>query len=339
MSRFIKSKLFRDSLCFSLILTLVAGGYIYFYNYVYSTIDVELSDNKNIDYNSKDYNIKNFVLNSNGKIKKIINKVDTKVVGKQEIVLEVEKFNIVKNVSFYVDVVDKTAPVIKIKDEVINITEGDNINLLDNISSVIDDVDGALSYKELKDVNEKSKKYYTIIGEFNNNLSGNYKLEVKAVDNSFNVSNASFSINVEKPKIVFKKIYNKDAALNSKGDLIASKAESLLGKPYVAFGNDLSGFDCSGFVQYVYSQYGIGVSRSSTTQANDGVGISYDNAKPGDILIWGYSNGYITHSAIYVGNDLMIHAANSSTGVIRSSVSGWTRGSNVEVLYVRRLEI
>lgn len=336
MSRFYKNKLLKKSLCFILILLIITFGYILFYNYVYSSIDVKVKNDKNIAYNSKDYNIENFVLNSNGKIKRVLNKIDTKVVGKQEVILEVTKFNISKNVSFYVDIIDNVSPVITIKEKVINITEGEELDLNSNILSVIDDVDGSISYISSNDVNEKSKKYYTINSDFNKDIAGNYEVEVKAVDNNLNISKESFTVNVE-PKVIFKKIYNKDAAANSKGEAIATLAENLIGRAYVAFGNDLSGFDCSGFVQYVYSQNGIGISRGSSTQASDGVGISYDNAKPGDILIWGYSNGYVTHSAIYIGNDTMIHAANPSTGVIRSSVSGWTRGSNVEVLYVRRL--
>ena len=82
---------------------------------------------------------------------------------------------------------------------------------------------------------------------------------------------------------------------------------------------------------------GIGVSRSSYTQAYDGVGVSYAEAQPGDILIWGH-NGVVTHSALYVGNGMMIHATNPSQGVALSSVSGWENGSYDTLMAVRRIQ-
>lgn len=114
-------------------------------------------------------------------------------------------------------------------------------------------------------------------------------------------------------------------------------AYSLIGSPYVAGGNSPLGFDCSGFVQYLYSRVGISISRSTSTQIRDGVAVSYENAQPGDILLWGYSDGVPTHSAIYVGNGQMIHATNPRQGVIASDVAAWTRGSGTSVIAVRRI--
>ena len=58
---------------------------------------------------------------------------------------------------------------------------------------------------------------------------------------------------------------------------------------------------------------------------------------PGDIISWGYSNGYATHSALYVGNGMMIHAANPSQGVILSNISSWDAGSSDQIISVRRV--
>ncbi|MNI85606.1 Murein DD-endopeptidase MepS/Murein LD-carboxypeptidase precursor [compost metagenome] len=62
-------------------------------------------------------------------------------------------------------------------------------------------------------------------------------------------------------------------------------------------------FDCSGFTQYVYRQAGIYISRTTYTQINDGVAVSYSNLQPGDLVLT--SAGHI---GIYVGNGQMIHA-------------------------------
>ena len=68
----------------------------------------------------------------------------------------------------------------------------------------------------------------------------------------------------------------------------------------------------------------------------DGQAVSYENAQPGDILSWGY-NGRVSHSAIYVGNGLMIHATNPRQGVIVSDVQSWIRGSGLNIISVRRI--
>ena len=100
---------------------------------------------------------------------------------------------------------------------------------------------------------------------------------------------------------------------------------------------DFLQFDCSGFVQYVYSRVGIYVSRSSYTQAYDGYGVSYSEAQPGDILNWGHG-GQVTHSALYVGGGMMIHATNPSQGVVLSNVAAWESGSYDTLMGVRRIQ-
>ena len=75
----------------------------------------------------------------------------------------------------------------------------------------------------------------------------------------------------------------------------------------------------------------------SYMQQFEGRAVSYDSIEPGDIIIWGYVDGQPTHSALYVGNGQMIHAANYSQGVILSDVSYWLRWSGTHILTVRRI--
>ena len=122
-------------------------------------------------------------------------------------------------------------------------------------------------------------------------------------------------------------------------DVGDQSGEDLVSALYVAGGADPSvGFDCSGFVYYLYSRIGISISRSSSTQIYDGVPVSYDQAKPGDILSWGYVAGSPTHSALYIGNGQMIHATNPAMGVVVSNVADWTRGSGTHIIAVRRIQ-
>lgn len=174
---------------------------------------------------------------------------------------------------------------------------------------------------------------------------GTYEVVVRAVDKYGNQSSVTYSVEVSEKVEEVASVSNANSSSNYQNDYVASGnmtslvqlAYYLIGSPYVSGGNSPAGFDCSGFVQYLYSQIGISVSRSSSTQMYDGVAVSYENAQPGDILIWGYSSGVPTHSAIYVGNGQMIHATNPVQGVIASDVAAWTRGSGTYVIAVRRI--
>ncbi|MBE6984333.1 MAG: NlpC/P60 family protein [Ruminococcaceae bacterium] len=106
----------------------------------------------------------------------------------------------------------------------------------------------------------------------------------------------------------------------SRGQQIASFALNYVGCPYVYGGTSPSGFDCSGFVQYVFQQNGISINRTATAQLSNGYSVSYNDMKPGDIVYFGYGST-ASHVGIYVGNGNFVHAQNSSTGVVITSLS------------------
>ena len=91
-------------------------------------------------------------------------------------------------------------------------------------------------------------------------------------------------------------------------DAIIAYASNFLGTPYLWGGTSPStGFDCSGFTQYVYRHFGISVGRTTYDQINDGVQVSRDNLKPGDLVFFG-SAGNPHHMGIYVGDNTYIHS-------------------------------
>ncbi|WP_394552783.1 C40 family peptidase [Agromyces sp. MMS24-JH15] len=79
-------------------------------------------------------------------------------------------------------------------------------------------------------------------------------------------------------------------------------ATQYIGTPYVYGGASPAGFDCSGFVMYVYAQFGIGMPHSSAGQGAMGTRISEADAVPGDLVIMSGHDGF------YAGNGMILHA-------------------------------
>jgi peptidoglycan DL-endopeptidase CwlO len=109
------------------------------------------------------------------------------------------------------------------------------------------------------------------------------------------------------------------------GQDVVTEASQFEGTPYVWGGSTPQGFDCSGFVQYVYGQLGIQLPRTSEAQAQVGSPVnSLTEAQPGDLVFFAGSDGTAAspgHVGIYVGNGEMIDAPHTGTSVQVQSVS------------------
>ena len=106
------------------------------------------------------------------------------------------------------------------------------------------------------------------------------------------------------------------------GKEIAAYALQYLDTPYKWGGKSPeTGFDCSGFVQYIYGQFGFQTSRVANDALSDGVHVDPADLQPGDLLCFYSGNNYVGHLGIYVGDGLFIHAANSATGVVTTSLT------------------
>ena len=107
------------------------------------------------------------------------------------------------------------------------------------------------------------------------------------------------------------------------GEKIVATAMQYLGYPYVWAGmSPETGFDCSGLVNYVYSQHGYSLHRvAQDIYSYDGQSVPQSDLQPGDILCFGYSGSSIDHVGIYIGNDQFIHASTYTTGVIISDLA------------------
>ena len=92
-----------------------------------------------------------------------------------------------------------------------------------------------------------------------------------------------------------------------------------LGVPYVWGGASPAGFDCSGFVMYVYAQVGVSLPHYTGAQWAMGVPVARNDLEPGDLVFF---DG-IGHVGIYIGGNEFIHAPHSGTVVQISSMTGW----------------
>lgn len=102
---------------------------------------------------------------------------------------------------------------------------------------------------------------------------------------------------------------------------IVTYALKFVGNPYVWGGESLTrGADCSGFVQAIYADFGYRIPRVSRDQASSaGKKVSESELKYGDLIFYANSRGNVNHVAMYIGNGMIVHAANSRQGIITSS--------------------
>ena len=100
----------------------------------------------------------------------------------------------------------------------------------------------------------------------------------------------------------------------SLGQEISRTAEQYLGAPYVWGGTSPSGFDCSGFTQYVFAKFGINLPRTAAEQATLGTYVPKSELKPGDLVFFDTSGG-ISHVGIYIGGGKFVDAASTKVQI------------------------
>lgn len=120
-------------------------------------------------------------------------------------------------------------------------------------------------------------------------------------------------------------------AAESNGQKVVDEAHKYLGTPYKFGGTTPQAFDCSGFIQYVYREaIDFQLPRSSREQWQYGTSVSRSNLQPGDLIFFkDKEKDQITHDAIYIGNNKIIHAT-VSKGV---KIDTLTKGSYWDVRY------
>jgi cell wall-associated NlpC family hydrolase len=103
------------------------------------------------------------------------------------------------------------------------------------------------------------------------------------------------------------------------GQRVVEYAKRFVGTPYVYGGSSPHGFDCSGFVRFVYAHFGVTLPHSSYAQFGDGHRVLRASLRPGDLVFF----DSVGHVGIYVGNGRFIHAPHTGLRVRIQPLAGW----------------
>ncbi|WP_080840886.1 C40 family peptidase [Cohnella massiliensis] len=112
----------------------------------------------------------------------------------------------------------------------------------------------------------------------------------------------------------------------SAGSVFADEPElnkavnDVVGTPYKWGGTTVKGFDCSGFIRYIFDQFDTQLPRTSKSQAQVGTKVAKDELRPGDLVFFNTDGQGISHAGIYLGSGKFAHAS-SSKGVTISKLS------------------
>ena len=225
-----------------------------------------------------------------------------------------------------------------------------------NMMSKVDEVysKGNLTYEEMLLSNENMGEFFTQVDTLKKVVLSDETLytQVKETKEGLNAKNTELEsvkeqiaplevkINELKSQVNnYDEVKNKIDELNGQlSQLVAQKdelvsanvgsnvvniANQYLGTPYVWGGTTPSGFDCSGFVQYVYAQAGVSIPRVTTGQEFAGIDVTGQELQPGDLVFWG-ARGATHHVGMYIGNGQYVHSPQTGDVVRVATLSNYS---------------
>lgn len=175
--------------------------------------------------------------------------------------------------------------------------------VIEDSSSSIDSLNSAIS--QLRNIRDNQLKSSIVKEEVNEKIE-TAKSKVSELQAAIDVANAAAASRPNRG----------NTTVSETGNSIVDYAYQFLGIPYVWGGTSPSGFDCSGFTQYVFrNAAGVNLPRTTYEQINVGTPVAYSDLQPGDLVF-----PHTGHVGIYVGNGQMIHAPSTGDVIKVSSV-------------------
>ncbi len=162
---------------------------------VLESIDLLFKNDTHIEYGQKNIDFNDFIKERKGspEVKLPNEKIDTKELGKKELMYTISKDGYSKEIPLTVEVKDTKAPEIVLKEDSITISYGADFKPEENIKSVKDPVDGDIPYTKEK----KENNYYTIEGTVDSGKAGEYKITINSKDKNGNASEKTYIVKVE----------------------------------------------------------------------------------------------------------------------------------------------
>ena len=189
---------------------------------------------------------------------------------------------------------------------------------------VSEEFDKAISIKEEQEKLRKQQEEEQAAANANNNTSSSTTSSSSnsSSSSSSKKNNSSSSSTSSKKNNSSSSSSSSSSNSSSSGRQIANYALQFVGNPYVYGGNSLTrGTDCSGFVKLVYAHFGYSISRTASSQAaSAGRKVSISSVQPGDLIFYA-KNGSITHVAMYIGNNKVVHASTPKSGIKISNMN------------------
>ena len=226
----------------------------------------------------------------------------------------------------------------------------DKVTVLEEVDSKwskvkVDGITGYISTELLSDnkqeLKETEKKEDNTTSRDGETTSRNEKEEVKEdkKENSTNKEDKKEETKQEENKTTVKEESKENTTSKITGADIVAYAKKYLGYDYVLGGaSPKTGFDCSGFTRYVYSNFGYKISRTSKAQAKNGKEVAKSDLQPGDIIIFkNQSLTAIGHVGIYIGNNKIIHASEPGVGVVITDMNASGYNYNKRYVTARRI--
>jgi len=179
--------------------------------------------------------------------------------------------------------------------------------------------------KKLLELNSQNELALTKLNSFigdQKNMIVELNSKEFALSSTVNSSQAAINTTLKQiadiRKAAPKTVVSRGATIISDSNVIAY-ASNFMGTPYLWGGTSPSGFDCSGFTQYVYAHFGVSIGRTTYDQITNGVGVARGDLQAGDLVFFG-TNGP-THVGMYVGNGTYINAPRTGDVIKIASVN------------------